>query len=155
MLIDGWMRGLKPGHSESLLIDSPEGVDPAMKMKPIWVTLESDPEEPYKTRQIRCYIASDKEGVSRRQVFGGPSQIVSEIDHEIDKQANPALFDGLKEELDEFSERFGLKLPDLDQINEPTMRQAGDSLIECDRLWTGGKEQECLKIMKRLCREDS
>jgi hypothetical protein len=114
ILIDGWMRGLKPGHSESLLIDSPESVDPQMKMKPIWVTLKSDPEEPYKTRQIRCYIASDKEGVSRRQVFGGPSEIVSEIDREIDKQANPPLFDVLKEDLEELSERLGFKLPNLD-----------------------------------------
>jgi hypothetical protein len=48
-----------------MLLDSPENIDPQMKMKPIWVTLESDYEEPYKTRQIRCYIASDKEGVSR------------------------------------------------------------------------------------------
>jgi hypothetical protein len=46
ILIDGWMRGLKPGHSESLLIDSPESVDPQMKMKPIWVNLESYPDEP-------------------------------------------------------------------------------------------------------------
>jgi hypothetical protein len=36
------------------------------KMMPIWIILESDPEVPYKTRQIRSYIASDKEGVSRR-----------------------------------------------------------------------------------------
>jgi hypothetical protein len=94
--------------------DSPENVDPQMKMKPIWVTLESDPNEPYKTLQIRCYIASDKEGVTRRQVFGGPSEIVSEIDREIDKQANPPFFDGLKEDLENFSERFGFKLPNLD-----------------------------------------
>jgi hypothetical protein len=50
ILIDGWMRGLKPGHSESLLIDSPESVSPQMKMKPVWVTLESDPEVLYHTR---------------------------------------------------------------------------------------------------------
>jgi hypothetical protein len=100
ILLDGWMRGLMPGHSESLLIDSPESVDPQMKMKPIWVTLESDPDVPFKTRQIRCYIASDKDGVTRRQVFGGPSEIVLEIDSEIDKQANPPLFDGHKEDLE-------------------------------------------------------
>lgn len=89
ILIDGWMRGLQPGHSETMRFDSPENVDPQMKMKPIWVTLESDYEDPYKTRQIRCYIASDNDGVSRHQVFGGPSEIVSEIDLEIDKNTNP------------------------------------------------------------------
>ena len=99
ILIDGWMRGLKPGHSESLLIDSPDTVEPQMKMKPIWVTLESDPEVPYKTRQIRCYIASDKKGVTRYQVFGGPSEIVCEIDRELDKHAFP-VNDGDKEDLE-------------------------------------------------------
>ena len=129
ILLDGWMRGLKPGHSESLLIDSPEDVEPHMKMKPIWVTLESDPDVPFKTRQIRCYIASDKDGVTRRQVFGGPSEIVLEIDREIDKQANPPLFNGLNEDLESFRERFGFKLPNLEQINDPQIKQTGDSLI--------------------------
>lgn len=129
ILLDGWMRGLKPGHSESLLIDSPENVDSHKKMNPIWVTLESDPEVPFKTRQIRCYIASDKDGVTRRQVFGGPTEIVSEIDREIDKQADPPLFGGLKEDLEEFRERFGFTLPNLEEINDPQIRQLGDSLI--------------------------
>jgi hypothetical protein len=70
-LIDYFMRGLKPGASESLHIDMGYyyqpviKLQPHMKFKPIWVTLKSDLEAPYKTRQIRCYIASDIEGIRR------------------------------------------------------------------------------------------
>ena len=138
ILIDGWMRELKPGHSESLLIDSPESVSPQMKMKPIWVTLESDPEVPYQTRQIRCYIASDKEGVTRNQVLGGPSEIVSEIDRELEKNAN-LVQGGHKDDLEDLDDSYGARLPDFNQINDLKMRQEADSIIQCERLWNEAK----------------
>ena len=76
---------------------------------------------------------------------------MSEIDREIDKNTNP-LYKGLKEDLQEFGERFGLKTPDLEQFIDPEKRQVAESLADCERLWLEGKEKECFMIMKKLCK---
>ena len=152
ILFDGWMREIKPGHSESLMIDNPEGLQPHVekKKKPIWITLESDPEVPYKTRQIKCYIASNKEGVGRRQVFGGPNEIETEMKREINKQAKP-VSDGLKEIFETLGESFTFKMPDQKPIFTPPWKETENSLKDCQRLWDEGKQQQCIMTMKKLC----
>lgn len=60
------MRRVKHGHSESFNIQIAESDEPHIKMITIKVIFESDPEIPYLTRQIKCYIESSKEGVSRK-----------------------------------------------------------------------------------------
>lgn len=100
------------------------------KMIPIWITLESDLEAPYKTRQIRSYIASDKEGVTRRQVFGGPTEIVTEMNSEIFKLAK-SVSDGLKEVLKTCGDSFVFTMPDKKQIFCPPWKETENSLNNC------------------------